>query len=257
MIINKEKPLAVVIPVFNREKFIPDAIQSVLNQHYNSLKVIVVDDGSTDDTKKEVLKFDDRVTYVYQENGGPAKARNTGILASDTEFISFLDSDDVWHPKNLEKQFSEFEKYKNLQIALGLKQVLYVDPDGNNSGDQKGDIIFNLSFGSSLMKRSVFDVVGLLDEELQIGEDTDWFFRAREKGVIISVHRHVVQYYRKHKTNLTSAVRVSPSSVLKVLKKAKDRKTNSDAARTFALRKPSDIDELIAMWNTASPKKNI
>lgn len=243
------KPICVVIPVYNGENYVGEAIESVLQQTVKPRDIIVVDDGSTDNSKDTVAKFKDRITYLYQENRGPAKARNTGILASNREFISFLDADDVWHTRKLEKQFAEFDKFKNLQITLGLKQIQYSNPEGGVKKRDKNAIVFNLSFGSSLMKRSVFEEVGLLDEELIVGEDTDWFLRARERGVPISVHRDVVLYYRRHENNLTNTNRISKLSVLQVLKKAKDRKGNPGVAAKFAYGKPSDMDELIEMWN--------
>lgn len=250
---KKEWPLTVVIPVFNAEKFISEAIQSVLNQNYNDLQIIVVDDGSTDNTRSEVEKFGSRVTYLFQENGGAAKARNTGILASNTDFISFLDADDVWHPRKLENQFYEFGKYSNLKITLGLCSIFHFElEDPHHVGYQEERPMFKLSFGSSLMRRSVFDVVGLLDEELNIGEDTDWFFRARAKKVPVSVNRHIVQYVRKHEANLTNVYPVSKLSILKVLKKAIDRNEKTDDTGIFAVNKPSGLDEVIEMWNTVS-----
>lgn len=248
---KNEKEITVVIPVFNREKFISDAIQSVIGQTIQPQKIMVIDDGSTDNTEKVVRRFSEFIMYLYQDNCGPSQARNTGILAATTEYISFLDSDDVWHPRKLEIQMNEFEKYRNLKIALGLCldsefSGLSDIPEERNSNE----IGFKLSFGSSLMKLSVFEEVGLLDENLKIGEDTDWFYRAREKCIPISVHRDVVQFVRKHQSNLTKTNRVGASSVLKVLKMAKDRKQGTAIRDHTNSEIPRNIDELIEMWDS-------
>ena len=248
---RKEKQISVVIPVFNREKYISDAIQSVINQSLRPKQIVVIDDGSTDNTEKEIRKFGDSVTYICQKNGGVSKARNAGISAVETEYISFLDSDDVWHPKKLEKQVFEFEKHKNLKITLGLCVV----SDFANGSDivmdgEKEERTFKLLFGSALIKRSVFNEVGLLEESLKVGEDTDWFIRAREKKIPFSVHKDVVLFVRKHQSNITNTHRVGTSSVLKVLKIAKDRKKVTDARDISKSAKPKNIDELIEMWNT-------
>ena len=97
--------VSVVIPVFNGERFIGDAIRSALGQTFRDLEIIVVDDGSIDQTEKIVRQFFDRVTYHRQENRGAAAARNLGVMCASGEWIAFLDADDIWYPQKLAVQF--------------------------------------------------------------------------------------------------------------------------------------------------------
>ncbi|HXH85418.1 MAG TPA: glycosyltransferase family A protein, partial [Nitrospira sp.] len=97
--------VSVVIPVFNGERFIGDAIQSALDQTFKNFEIIVVDDGSTDQTEKIVRQFSDRVAYHRQENRGAGVARNLGVTCASGEWIAFLDADDIWYSQKLAAQF--------------------------------------------------------------------------------------------------------------------------------------------------------
>jgi glycosyltransferase involved in cell wall biosynthesis len=96
--------VSVVIPTYNYARFVSEAVDSVLAQTYPSLEVVVVDDGSTDDTREVLARYGDRIRYIYQPNAGLPAARNTGIKAARGEFIGLLDSDDVFHPRKFELQ---------------------------------------------------------------------------------------------------------------------------------------------------------
>ena len=96
--------VSVVIPTFNRAKVVTRAIDSVLEQTYRNCEVIVVDDGSTDDTADVLRSYKDKIVYIQQKNAGPSAARNRGIRESKGEFIAFLDSDDLWFATKLERQ---------------------------------------------------------------------------------------------------------------------------------------------------------
>lgn len=117
----KENKVSVIIPSYNRGNKIKKSIYSVLNQTYSNLEVIVVDDGSTDDTKnviKSIIQEDSRVRYVYQENQGAPTARNRGIDESQGEYIAFNDSDDTWLPTKLEKQVNILNNNKTVDVVF-------------------------------------------------------------------------------------------------------------------------------------------
>ena len=96
--------ISCVIPVFNGERYLGEALESVLAQSYQPLEVIVVDDGSTDETAEVARRYGERVRYVWQPNAGETAARNLGLTAAHGEFIAFLDADDVWDSEKLERQ---------------------------------------------------------------------------------------------------------------------------------------------------------
>ncbi len=117
---NKSPKTSVVIPTYNRAKLLPHSIESVLSQTFQDFELIIVDDGSIDKTEKVVKKFqkkDKRIFYYFQENKGPATTRNVGIKKAKGEYIAFLDSDDMWLSKKLEKQIRIFENSNNNELG--------------------------------------------------------------------------------------------------------------------------------------------
>jgi glycosyltransferase involved in cell wall biosynthesis len=180
----RNNPLvSVIIPCFNYGQFVGEAIQSVLNQTYPDLEVIVVDDGSTDTTRDVVYSFrDPRIRYVYQENAGENVARNTGIQQARGEFIAFLDADDLWLPQKLEKQLRLFEEDPEVGLAYCL--FSYFDSEsGNVVGFHKeykcfrGNVLEKLYeknfIGSPtpVIKRDVFEKTGLFETDDQSVDD--------------------------------------------------------------------------------------
>src|SRR6267143_7088888 len=107
---NDKILVSAIIPTYNREAVVTHAVESILNQTYSHIEVIVVDDGSTDGTQERLLKYGSRITVIAQKNAGPAAARNRGIRASRGQLIAFLDSDDLWLPNKLERQISLMQK---------------------------------------------------------------------------------------------------------------------------------------------------
>jgi glycosyltransferase involved in cell wall biosynthesis len=116
--ITPSEPLvSVVIPTYNRAVLIPGVVQSVLKQSYKNIEIIVVDDGSTDDTKTIIDQFKHKIQYIYTENSGPAHARNTGMTAAKGKYIAFLDSDDLYLPHKLELQVSFMESHPEVGMV--------------------------------------------------------------------------------------------------------------------------------------------
>lgn len=107
---STETTVSVIIPTYNYGRFVTQAVDSVLAQTYRPLEVIVVDDGSTDDTRQRLAPYGDRIRYVYQQNAGPEAARNTGLELAQGEFVAFLDPDDYWLPGKLEIQVRWLQK---------------------------------------------------------------------------------------------------------------------------------------------------
>src|SRR4051812_26873537 len=103
-IMNYTSLVSVIIPTYNRANVVSEAVESVLNQTYSKVELIVVDDGSTDDTLEKLRRFGNTITVITQENAGPSAARNAGIANARGDLIAFLDSDDLWLPTNLERQ---------------------------------------------------------------------------------------------------------------------------------------------------------
>ena len=182
--------ISVVIPTFNRAKYLSAAIQSVLDQTYTDYEVIVIDDGSTDDTKSTLQAWTDagQIRYHYQENAGVSAARNSGIAMARGQYIAFLDSDDLFLPQKLEKQIAAFERSPDL--AFVHCHFIKFDDQGQNLGQRDtsrftGRIYPQLLTEWSvlmatpcmLMRSDVLEQVGGYDPNMDWAEDLDLWRR--------------------------------------------------------------------------------
>ncbi|MGE4441531.1 MAG: glycosyltransferase family 2 protein [Desulfomicrobium sp.] len=178
---------SVVVTSYNYGLFIREAINSVLSQTYKDFELIIIDDGSKDNTREIVSEFafDERVKYFYQDNAGQPKAKNRGICESRGEFIAFLDADDVWESTKLEKQMPLFE---DSDVGVVYSRRKWIDPvgvdvSGNERVLRRGmilDYIFIdnfVCFSSSVIRKSYLEEVGYFDESLPMGIDYDLWIR--------------------------------------------------------------------------------
>jgi glycosyltransferase involved in cell wall biosynthesis len=191
---NHSPRVTIVIPAYNRAGVIGEAIASALNQTYTDLEVVVVDDGSTDDTRAVVAGYGERVRYVYQGNAGPAAARNRGVQLSLAEYIAFLDSDDLILPTKIEKQVAYLDAHPEVDVVLCGCQVL--DPEGHTmeldttsmpTENMLETILLTGSYGLfpphiPLLRRSCFDQTGGFDESLPAREEQDFWIRVALGG---------------------------------------------------------------------------
>jgi glycosyltransferase involved in cell wall biosynthesis len=208
--------VSVVIPVFNGERFLREAVRSVLDQQYAPLEIIIVDDGSTDGTATVARSLPATVRYLHQPNQGPAAARNRGIEQAQGGLIAFADADDLWPPAKLELQLPYLINDPGVEIVMGRVQLL--------SETGLTESAFSVNLGCAVIRKSVFDRVGLFDETMRYSEDVDWFMRARESGAAIMTIDAVTLFYRQHEQNMTRGKSTSELNVLKALKRSLDRR---------------------------------
>lgn len=220
------KSISVIIPVFNSERFISEAIQSVIDQNYEPLQVIIVDDGSTDDTADIIAAFGKEITYLFQNNAGPAAARNKGLEMATGNFIAFLDSDDLWPENKLMDALAEFEKNPSLGFVQGLTRQVYDRRYGLDTGNliKKEETLFVFLLGSAMFRKSAFDQIGGFDESMKYCEDLDWFLRAIEEEIPFIIHEKTSLIYRIHGGNLTTNVKQTDLSLFVALKKSISRR---------------------------------
>ena len=218
--------VSVVIPVFNGERFLREAVQSVLDQKYSPIEIIIVDDGSTDGTSAVARSFSETVRYLYQANQGPAAARNRGIEHAQGSLIAFADADDLWPSEKLEMQLPYLINDAAIEIVMGrIQQVrLSKTVNGQTQAEELAEPAFSVNLGSAVIKKSVFERVGLFDESMRYSEDVDWFMRAREAGAAIVTIDTVTLLYRQHEENMTRGKSTSELNVLKALKRSLDRR---------------------------------
>jgi len=182
--------VSVIIPTYNRAKFITEAIDSVLTQAFQNFEIIIIDDGSTDDTRKILLTYlrekPDKIRYIYQENRGPAAARNTGIKAARGRYIAFLDSDDLWLPRKLETQISVMEQDSSLGFTCSQVYHIYdgtshLEPELSSPNlPFKEFLLYDkpLIFTPTvIVRKECFNKVGTFDEQLKTAEDTHMWLR--------------------------------------------------------------------------------
>ena len=218
--------VSVIIPAYNCERFLRDAVKSVLDQKYSPLEIIIVDDGSTDGTANVAKSFTETVRYLHQTNQGPAAARNRGIEHAQGSLIAFADADDLWPANKLDQQLPYLIRDPKIDIVLGrIQQVqLSETENGQTQSEEFAEPAFSVNLGSAIIRKSVFERVGMFDETMRYSEDVDWFMRAREAGATIVTIDAVTLFYRQHEQNMTRGKNTSELNVLKALKRSLDRR---------------------------------
>ena len=236
---DERSPLvSVIIPAYNADQFIAQAIQSVLDQTYRSYEIIVVDDGSTDDTKDILRGFADQIHSCFQENCGPSAARNAGIKIAQGEYICFLDADDIWVPHKLEVQLAYMECHADIDFVFS-------DHQDFNAGDVlpgsflKDRMIFEdslikegpiqnaflmllqenfISTPTVMVKKACFEETGLFDEDLRSVEDRDLWLRIAAKFTLACLPG-ILCKRRVHQSNISRQSELTIRSRIQVIEK--------------------------------------
>lgn len=219
--------ISIIIPVFNAERYLAEAIESVLMQAVKHLEIIVVDDGSTDESAKVANTFKNDTCYLLQENKGAAAARNLGISLAKGPLLAFLDADDVWTAHKLELQLKVLEDDPKLDMVLGnVEQFVSPELDAENRNRLRIElkIMPGYHVGTMLIKKKSFQQVGLFRENLQLAETVDWFSRAKEMKLHYKMLPEVVMKRRIHTTNQGLYKRQHMKDYVSVLKTALDRR---------------------------------
>lgn len=222
------KPLlSCIVPVFNGERYLAEALDSIFGQDYQPTEIIVVDDGSTDGTAGVAARYGDAVTCIAQANAGPAVARNTGIKAAKGEFIAFLDADDTWVADKIERQMARFNARPELGICAAHNQNFWA-PElkeeeqrlrAQGAGEPHPGVL-----PSMLIRRSVFDTVGLLNPVLKHRDAMEWLGRAKDVGIVMETMPDVLVLRRLHLSNISrEEAAADPDEMLRALKERLDR----------------------------------
>lgn len=213
--------ISVIIPAYNRANYVTKAIDSVLAQTYTDYEIIVVDDGSTDNTKDVLQPYMDRINYIYQENRGVSAARNTGIQVASGNWMAFLDSDDIWLPEKLSIQM---EYINRVGAKVCFTNVVHVGIRNNtNRSKQNGEEVFKEPFDlilqdsfvlyvqSLLIEKKLLQKLGGYDERLKVAEDTRLIYNLAFETPFAYIHMPLVHInrdnQRKGLTDLNPNVR--------------------------------------------------
>ena len=227
--------ISVIIPTYNCAQYIAEAIESVLNQAFKDIEIIVVDDGSTDNTREILNLYIEKniIKYIFQENKGPGAARNAGIKASGGRFLAFLDADDILLPKSLERKVEFLEKNRGVYLVFSdyfkqndfdsLPKVGFLKERNllnifNSAIEKREDdeIVFNhkkyfeiaikdyvyIHTCGVLLRRVLIDRIGLFRTDFSIGEDNEFWFRICNQYDIGYIDKPLY-LYRTYASNLT------------------------------------------------------
>jgi glycosyltransferase involved in cell wall biosynthesis len=237
--------VSVIIPVFNCERFVAEAVESALAQTYRPIEIIVVDDGSTDGSGDVAKSFKDQeVRYFHQPNNGVGAARNQGTNLAQGSYFAFLDHDDVWLPDKLTLQMATFDDNPGLDIVFGLVSQFY---DSSSDVDLKtregpGERIMQGYFaGTMVIKRESFFRVGPFATHWHVGEFVDWFARAIETGLNSLMLPELVTKRRIHSDNTVIRQRDSYGDYVRILKQALDRRREKGVPT--APQRPNECDD--------------
>jgi glycosyltransferase involved in cell wall biosynthesis len=204
----EEGKVSVIIPTYNRSRWLPDAIESILIQTYDNIEIIVVNDGSTDDTEKILEPYRDRIRYIYKENGGPGAAVNKGISVSTGQYIARLDDDDLFLPEKLESQVKMF--CENPEFGLVASDTHIMDSEGHITYTRElpdfskhGAFLTLLQYcmfvqPTVMVRKACHDKVGLYKSKY--AQDYDMWIRISRYYPVGAIHRPLA-VYRRHGGN--------------------------------------------------------
>ena len=203
-----DQPLiSCLVPLFNAEAYVAEALDSIRAQTYGKTEIIVVDDGSTDRSADVVRGYGKSVRLVSQPNTGLGGARNACLHQARGAFIAYLDADDIWHPQKLALQMRVFDAQPDTDICYGYAQNFWVDElDAERrkyGGWTLAGPVRTLNLRTSLLRRDVFRSCGLFDPARQASADKEWVMRIDEAGLTTRDIPDIVLYRRLHRQNLT------------------------------------------------------
>ncbi len=213
--------ISVIIPAYNAEAYLAEAIESVLRQGHPDLEVLVVNDGSTDRTADILAGFGDRITVVTQENGGLSNARNVGIAHATGDVIGFLDADDVWPDDHVSAQLP-FLLDGAYDYVRG--HVQYVRELGTPQEERSEPFYFPALVGACLYTASLVRRVGPFDGAVSHGEDADWHARIEELGGREKRLPRVALLYRRHTHNITNDIGAARAGIFGFVRNRLKRK---------------------------------
>jgi len=208
--------VSVIIPVYNGERFLREAIQSVLDQTYRPSELIVVDDGSDDQSAQIAKSFGPLVELLSQPNRGPGEARNAGIRKASGEFLAFLDADDIWLKDKLEKQMAEFSGDNFIDAVFCHMKMIQEELSSQS--------VPGYHMSSMLIKMKSFIKIGEFETGWKFAEVVEWLARAKDMGLKIQLIPETLVHRRIHGDNMTMRGRKFFDDYAKVARKIIERR---------------------------------
>lgn len=253
----KSALISCIVPVFNGERYLRESLESILAQTYRLLEVIVIDDGSTDGTAAVAAQYGERIRYGFQQNTGPAAARNLGLTVARGDFIAFLDADDLWHPEKLARQMARFQARPDLDLCVTHLQNVWIPELSEEAEHLRNHRLAQPLPGYTsvtlLVHRTLFETAGQYNPTLQHGSDLDWFLRATEHGAVMELMPDVLVFRRLHHTNRSRHLAHASRRVfLQLLKASLDRRRRSDASSPLPYECPTSDGHRPSLFSVSS-----
>ncbi|MBX2865984.1 MAG: glycosyltransferase family 2 protein [Leptolyngbyaceae cyanobacterium MAG.088] len=237
---NSNLLVSIVIPAYNAATYLPEVIQSVIDQSYKNWELLVINDGSKDNTAEVTNHYcqkDSRIRLISKENGGVSVARNLGAKLAKGELIAFLDSDDLWSKDKLLTHTEYMEA--NPQVGVSFSRVELIESDGKSTDKLTDNIVETVqphelfytnptvTTSNLVIRKSVFEELNGFDESMQYNEDIDLLFRLAIQNVwrIEGIDKVLVQY-RLHSSGLSSTLKKMEEGWVILMKKARHKAPN-------------------------------
>jgi glycosyltransferase involved in cell wall biosynthesis len=221
--------VSIIMAVYNGEKYINEAILSLLNQTYPPTELIIIDDGSTDDTPNILRNFKNQFAIITQSNQGQPAAQNLGIQLAKGKYIGFLDSDDVYASHKISTQVEFLEQHPQIDMIYGyVKQ--FISPELPEHIKQTKHCPQQAEPGyiaiGGLFKKECFEITGLFDTQWRVGYFIDWYMRAKEQQLKEHLINDIIAKRRIHDNNLGTYSKHYQHDYLRIVKAAMDRRQN-------------------------------
>jgi glycosyltransferase involved in cell wall biosynthesis len=228
---NKHDLVSVIIPVYNCESYLEEAIKSVLSQTYRPVETVVIDDGSTDSSTEIAKSFVPHVQYYYQPNSGLGAARNLGVKKARGTYVAFLDADDIWLKDKLASQMAAIKSDPEIDMIFGhVRQFLSTEAEDRIRDEESlnTEIMSGYVAGTMLIKKEAFLRVGPFATDWRVGEFIDWYLKAKEHGLKNFLIPAVVMKRRVHDKNMGIRERKHQKDYVRILKTSLDRRRAAD-----------------------------
>ena len=248
--------ISVIIPTYNRGQYITQALESVLNQTFHDYEIIVIDDGSTDNTQEILKKFEGKIISLRQDNQGISNTRNRGINESHGAYITFLDSDDFWAPDKLEEQVKILDAYPKVGIVYARMPIINergekigMKPAGVSGKNFKEllEVWGDIPTSTVMTRRDCFEKAGLFESPLEPMEDIDMWIRIARFYDLYEIENKVLAYYRRHEEQITSKKTRVYNGLLRIYTKIYDN--YPEAPRNLMLKRIVENQYLLAKEN--------
>ncbi|MEN3974481.1 glycosyltransferase family A protein [Emcibacter sp. SYSU 3D8] len=195
--------ISCVVPIYNGGLYLEEAVASIEAQSWGPVEIIVVDDGSTDDTPRMIAGLGTRIRAFRKENGGSASARNLGMAHASGSFFAFLDADDEWKPEKLAVQMARFEHRPELDLSLCGTEHWWI-PELQHEAETHSSLLNDRqtgAFPTVLARRSLFERTGPLDDTLRHLDLVEWMLRVKDVGGVVETIPDTLVRRRIHHTN--------------------------------------------------------